>query len=211
MAQALNSVLRGGSSILKGQAVVKPNDDTGAGPLKVGDLKMIETKLRQIAEEQNISAEISSKIDERGLVVHILETAFFDPGKADFKPNAQKILSLFGEEFSHVPNHIRIEGHTDNTPINTEKFPSNWELSTARATEVVRFLVEKRGFPPTRISALGYGEFRPLKPNDTKEHKAQNRRVDIVVLALTDSKFEPKDEIKEKLDGIAKSSIQAKQ
>jgi chemotaxis protein MotB len=210
MAQALNSVLRGGSSVFKGEAVIKPNDDTGAGPLKVGDLKMIETKIKQIAEEQNISAEISSKIDERGLVVHILETAFFDLGKADLKSNAKRILDLFAKEFIHIPNHIRIEGHTDITPIHTERFPSNWELSTARATEVVRYLVEKREFPPTRISALGYGEYRPLVANDTEKHKAQNRRVDVVVLALKDSKFEPKDEIKEKIGTISKNLSQIK-
>ncbi|MDK2959817.1 MAG: chemotaxis protein MotB, partial [Bacillota bacterium] len=84
-----------------------------------------------------------------------------------------------------------VEGHTDNLPINTYRFPSNWELSTARATTVVRYLAEKHGIPPDRLSAAGYGEWRPVAPNDTPEHRAQNRRVDIVVLRTDLAKQEP--------------------
>ncbi len=83
-----------------------------------------------------------------------------------------------------VPNPVRVEGHTDDLPINNERFPSNWELSTARATTVIKQLVEEYGLDPRQFSAAGYGEYRPLAPNDSMENRALNRRVDIVLLRL---------------------------
>ena len=77
------------------------------------------------------------------------------------------------------PYKVRIEGHTDNTPINTEKYPSNWELSTARACQVVRYFIEQ-GIPPERISAEGFAQYRPIATNKTRKGRAQNRRVEIV-------------------------------
>ena len=88
------------------------------------------------------------------------------------------------KEIGDVPNNVRVEGHTDNVPIGVElksKFPTNWELSTARATNVTRYVLEALNFPPKRISSAGYGEYQPVMDNDTEEHKAMNRRVDIVV------------------------------
>src|SRR5262249_10263236 len=79
-------------------------------------------------------------------------------------------------------NQVRVEGHTDNVPIHTAAFASNWELSTARATEVVQFLVERCGIPATRLSAAGFGEYRPRMTNDTEEGRAKNRRVDLIIL-----------------------------
>jgi chemotaxis protein MotB len=92
---------------------------------------------------------------------------------------------------SFSENSIRIEGHTDNDPISTPLFPSNWELSSARATNVLRFLIEKTKLKAENLSAVGYGEFHPLLPNTSKENKAKNRRVDIVILKQDASKSEP--------------------
>ena len=83
-----------------------------------------------------------------------------------------------------ISNHIRVEGHSDNVPINTPQFPSNWELSAIRATNVVRFLVEASGLDPSRVSALGCGEFRPRFPNNSPENRMRNRRTDIVIISL---------------------------
>ena len=80
------------------------------------------------------------------------------------------------------PNEVRVEGNTDNVPIQNAQFPSNWELSAARATGVARYFVEDDGLAARRISALGYGEYRPKFPNDTDAHRAANRRVDVVIL-----------------------------
>jgi chemotaxis protein MotB len=84
-----------------------------------------------------------------------------------------------------TPNLIRVEGNTDNVPIHTAQYPTNWELSAARAIGVARYLVEHDGLDPYRVSAAGYGEFRPRVPNDTDDHRQQNRRVDIVLLNAT--------------------------
>lgn len=88
--------------------------------------------------------------------------------------------------------HIRIEGHTDNLPINTREFPSNWELSTARAVNVVKYFIEKHNFSPYILSAAGYGEYRPIAPNDSDKNRALNRRVDIIILKSTSESTEPR-------------------
>jgi chemotaxis protein MotB len=156
-----------------------------------GDLLNLQKNIDEIARRFKMGLQISTQLQKRGLVIHISESAFFDLGKADLKPQAIEIFDLLAAELLKIPNHVRIEGHTDNLPINTPKFPSNWELSTARATNCLRYLVEKRGFPPERISALGYAEYRPIATNTTAEGRNKNRRVDIIVLAAEDGSVEP--------------------
>ena len=124
-------------------------------------------------------------------MIHIMEQALFKEGSADLESRAQQTLDLVGSQLRNMENHVRVEGHTDNKPISTKRFPSNWELSSARATEVVRYFVNNYEISPTRLSALGYGEFRPMVPNNTAENRAKNRRVDIVVLTMELSSQEP--------------------
>lgn len=93
-----------------------------------------------------------------------------------------------------LPNHIRVEGFTDDLPIHNSKFDSNWELSVIRATNVVKILVNEVGIEPQRISAVGYGEYRPVVPNDSEEHRRLNRRVDIVIMNTEYNKWEPKSQ-----------------
>jgi len=122
--------------------------------------------------------------EERGLVVRLAETGFFDPGKAMFKPRSEALLLKIGESLRNIPNQVRIEGHTDNTPINTPEFPSNWVLSTARATSILNLFINKIGMDQERLAIAGYGEFRPIDSNSTVEGRSRNRRVDIVVLNI---------------------------
>jgi len=112
-------------------------------------------------------------------------------GSADLTEKAIKTLDVVAEHIKSLPNHIRIEGHTDNRPINTLKYPSNWELSSARATEVVRYFIDEHNIRPDKISALGYGEFRPLVPNNTEDNRAKNRRVDILIMTMEITASEP--------------------
>lgn len=123
-------------------------------------------------------------MESDGLVISLREVGFFDSGSPKLK---QRSLGAF-EKVAHVlaerRNLIRIEGHTDNVPIHTQAFASNWELSTARATEVIRLLLVDYRFQPTRLSAAGYGEYHPLASNETEAGRQVNRRVDIVVLYL---------------------------
>jgi len=125
------------------------------------------------------------------LTVNMVEKVLFDSGSAVIKKNGTKVLDRVAEILKALKDRqINIEGHTDNVPISSrlaDKFPSNWELATARATTVVRYLQE-RGVDPRFLSAEGYGEFRPVAPNDTDENKAKNRRIEIVLVPLEGSK-----------------------
>jgi len=147
-------------------------------------LVKLKKKLEAYVTEQQLGNYIGLTINEKGLVVSLREKLMFDSGRAEIYQEAKDILKDITIEIGDVPNNTRIEGHTDNVPIGAElksKFPTNWELSTARATNVTRYLLEALNFPPQRISSAGYGEYQPVVDNDTEEHKAMNRRVDIVV------------------------------
>ena len=120
--------------------------------------------------------------DARGLVISLPERATFAPASTDMTPGALLLVARVAEAVQPFDRQLRIEGHTDNVPIHTREFHSNWELSTARAATVIRFLIERVKFDPRRLSAAGYGEFHPRVDNDTPENRARNRRVDIVIL-----------------------------
>ena len=159
------------------------------------DLKeQLEKELREIGDKGSgdTMQKISLISDERGLVVRAMEKAFFDTGKADLTSRAQSALDSIAPVLTNMPNHVRVEGHTDNVPINTSEFRSNWELSVRRATEVVRYLVEQHGFQPDRISASGYAEYRPIVSNDTAENRAMNRRIEIIIVKTPESQNQPK-------------------
>jgi chemotaxis protein MotB len=106
----------------------------------------------------------------------------FDLGDAQVTADAATLLNKVGAIISQTNYEVRIEGHTDNLPIRTDRFPSNWELSTARAVNVLRFFVEKLNIPARRLFAVGFGEFQPRYPNDTEEKRSLNRRVEIVFM-----------------------------
>lgn len=116
------------------------------------------------------------------LQVRALEGILFDSGSAKIKPQGADVLAKIATQVTQIPRHrIQIEGHTDPVPIATDRFPSNWELSASRAARVVRFLVDQ-GLDPTRLSAVGLGPFQPIADNDTNEGRAQNRRIEIVLV-----------------------------
>lgn len=126
--------------------------------------------------------DITVSQDERGLVITLLDSVLFTPGSAELSPSAKATLTKVAKQLKPMPNDIRVEGHTDNTPINTAIFPNNWYLSTARATQIVEYLINGHQFSPKRLSAAGYGEHHPVAENSSIEGKRQNRRVDIIVL-----------------------------
>lgn len=147
-------------------------------------------ELVELIEQEGLTG-VQLDLQERGLVVRFAEQVFFDLGEATLKPEARETLRKLAGTLRSLPNPLRVEGHTDNLPINTPRFPSNWELSVHRATNVVRFLIEEEGFDPQKLSAAGYSEYRPLKPNDSAENRAMNRRVDIVILNIDLWDYEP--------------------
>jgi chemotaxis protein MotB len=135
--------------------------------------------------------QITFLFEKRGMVIRVSEHLFFKSGDASILPEFSPILDILGRTLEQVPNHIRIEGHTDSIPIHTPKFPSNWELSTARATNVLRYLLTHFHFSPENLSATGYAEFHPIDSNNTSEGRFQNRRVDLVILNSKEMEAEP--------------------
>ena len=129
--------------------------------------------------------------EKRGLIISLTEAGFFDPGEATLKEAGQQVVDMIAETLMQNAYHFRIEGHTDAVPIHTARFPSNWELSTARATFILSYLTTHFSFEPTRLSVAGYGEYRPIAPNNTAEGRAINRRVDIVILSESERQQEP--------------------
>ena len=188
VSDALNTILKGGPSVLR---YAEEPEKNGFGLLKLGNLRMVQQKVEERFKQLGKNDLVQTEITERGLVVHIVESALFDVGSAKLKPKAMEVLDLIASELVGRPNHIRIEGHTDDTPIHTDIYPSNWELSSARATAVVRYYTENHQIERDRISALGYGEFRPVVPNNSIENRATNRRVDVVVLTMELTLTEP--------------------
>src|SRR5262249_24152219 len=119
-----------------------------------------------------------------GLVVSLKEVGFFDSGSADIRPSSLGAVGRLVDVLRQRSENLRIEGHTDNVPIHTVSFASNWELSTSRATGMIDLLITRFGWPPERLSAGGYGQFHPVARNDTAAGRAQNRRLDIVILGV---------------------------
>ena len=151
------------------------------------ELTQVESRLRETTQLPGVEL----RRQEHALVLSLKDNILFQAGQADLSPTACQTLDRLAQQIAKALDNtdtpIRIEGHTDNTPIATAKYPSNWELSTARATNIVRYLIKTRQFSPNALSAIGYGEFRPLENNSSIEGKRKNRRVDIVILKKKDS------------------------
>lgn len=154
-------------------------------------IPVIEKHLQQFVQKNQLQNQVQVRTDHRGLVVTLLsDKSYYNSGSAQLRPATMLILNGIYGFLKNTTNLIRVEGNTDNVPIRTAQYPSNWDLSTARAVNVVRYLVERDGLNPTRVSAAGYGEYRPRTPNATPQERQQNRRVDIVLLNATLSKAE---------------------
>lgn len=155
-------------------------------PTYTDPLTYVEDTVRERAEGSGLLDKIGFRRDPRGLVVTIVtDQVLFAEGQADIQPGGFQILDVVADALAQLSNDVMVEGHTDSRPISTTRFPSNWELSTARATSVLRYLVEARGFPNSRISAAGYADTHPVDAGTTSEALARNRRVEIVVLGTT--------------------------
>ena len=169
---------QGGSSLV-------PMPGAGAGFGSMGNA------LEQAGEE--IAAEVQGLAEtgqirvfenERGIIISLQGTVLFDTGSADIRPESKNVLAAVADTLKGLGNYVQVEGYTDDRPINSLMFPTNWELSTRRASNVVRYFVEDKGLSSERFAAAGYGEFRPLYDNNTEAGRAKNRRVDIVILRV---------------------------
>jgi chemotaxis protein MotB len=136
-------------------------------------------QIQQVLED-DLAIEVSHS--DQGTRLSFEDQVLFSFGKAVINPQGFSFLDKIAKVLKKVPYAVRVEGHTDNIPIHTRRFPSNWELSVARAVNVVKYFAEVSGIDPQRLSAVGYGESRPVVPNDTPLNRAQNRRVEILLI-----------------------------
>lgn len=171
------------------------------------DVQQAKKDVEEKMKEDKVATEV--KVTKDGMQITIEEkgeNVFFDSGSAELSPRMIEILGKLSPILKKLANEdhdVIVEGHTDNVPIRTAQFASNWELSTARATSVVQYMIHELGMPPQHMAASGYGEFRPLVPNDTDEHRATNRRV-VFFVKNRPPKFEPgKDAKPEKPEEVA--------
>lgn len=171
-------ILPGGLKTEESNVIIPPSAD-------IVDIKSDVAKILQnvktYARALQIENEVSFSVTEKGLVMRISDNVLFDVGQAEITSKGALFLEKLASLLRKTNHDITIEGHADNLPIHTAAFPSNWELSTTRAVNVLRYFVDEEKLPGNQISAVGYGEFRPLFPNDTPEHRAKNRRVEIVL------------------------------
>lgn len=191
----------GGAGVLDGGQMLEFEKNIGqlmettAEGLTESEFSALENVLQDIVDNEQITGEISVKRNEKGIVISLMDKILFDPGLAEIKPESYPLIDqvasiLNMEEFKE--RLVAVEGHGDNDPVRyVNLYPTNWELSTARATNVLRYLVEKCDLDPMRISAAGYSYYHPIAPNDTPENKAKNRRADIVILGGSYNNSEP--------------------
>lgn len=163
-------------------------------PSKIEDQQMqaLEEQINGLVDSEGLKGNVSVTMEDRGIVVRINEKILFKSGSAIIEPDDQDALIKIGRDLlSKIPDkHIRVEGHTDNIPIKSMLYASNWELSSARAINVLKLLVDKCGIKPKMITPVPYGEYTPLVPNTSDANRATNRRVDIVILRDSSSKGE---------------------
>jgi len=146
------------------------------------DRNRMENEIREALQHHAQAGGITVSNNARGVTIHIADGLLFESGSADLKPSSAAALDTIAGVLARFPNDVRVEGHTDNVPIATGAFPSNWHLSVARALSTAYYLVQRHGLAQERVGVVGYSEFRPLVPNTTDENRSRNRRVDIVVV-----------------------------
>ena len=166
------------------------NDEDTHNPATAGaatDMLKLKQQLEAAMGKELANHEMDLQVTPEGFVISLRELGFFNSGQAELIPGAGAKIVTIAKILARPGLEIRVNGHSDDQPIHTAQFDSNWELSTARAMSVLRLLVNDGGFDPTRISAAGFGEYRPVGDNSTPEGRRKNRRVDLVVLQTRDS------------------------
>ncbi|MBS3908363.1 MAG: flagellar motor protein MotB [Actinobacteria bacterium] len=171
---------------------LKKQSKIGIPQTEVRAMEQLKHQLTKEFEGTPLSSSIEMEVTERGLVIRLNESILFQKGKAELRPPVYPALKIIGGTLASTNYSIKVEGYTCDLPISTPQFPSNWELSTARAISVLRFFVENQNIESSRLAVSGYGEYKPVAPNSSDVNRAQNRRVEIVVLFPTLNIQEPR-------------------
>jgi len=190
--------------VLQGSNGASPVFTSGGGltpsisEIKSNHLAGLTETLDGFAEANNLEGKIQVRSDADSITISLADNLLFDSGSADLKPGSQDVLLVVASALSGLPNDMRIEGHTDDVPVNSPDFATNWELSAARASRVLRFLSEQGQLDAGRLFLAGYADTRPIGDNTTPEGRALNRRADIVILYPT------LEELQQSLAGIGR-------
>ncbi|MDY3740253.1 MAG: flagellar motor protein MotB [Selenomonadaceae bacterium] len=193
MAQAFSAAFNlGGPSFFNQAGPVANNsrdlmndEDAGAEAYMQENQQLtnIKKQMDEFIDQNNLESELSTELSEDGLMIRIKENALFPSGSADLLPESQKIAPVIGALLAPLSQRVQVSGHTDNVPISTPQFPSNWELSTMRALNFMKLIMAQDArLAPARFSALGSSEYRPVAPNDTDAGRAANRRVEVMII-----------------------------
>ena len=203
-----NPVFQGGAGPLDGSLNIAPKSQLGIQ--EVAAIKKEQQREAAVARQDQNFAKVEKQIqaqldstglgnavrfhkEQRGLIVTVVsDRVLFDVGSADLRPEGTQVLDGMTPALVKLPNAVSIEGHTDDRPIRSALYPTNWELATSRATSVLRYLTTK-GMPGNRLSAAGYADQKPIASNDTEAHRSQNRRVEVVILSTLDDTSTPKE------------------
>jgi chemotaxis protein MotB len=176
------------TSLVQTQREVQENPPSETGEPETAATKVVTSttdlealaSIEQMLREQELIGMAEAEATARGVIIRVKGQLFFEAGSAELLERSYPMLNEIGAILLAFPYNITVEGHTDDQPIHTERFPSNWELSTARAISVMRYLSERRGVPAARMGVAGYADIHPVVPNDSPEHRAANRRVEFV-------------------------------
>ncbi|MCY7748681.1 flagellar motor protein MotB [Bacillus inaquosorum] len=177
---AVDSIQKEGGGLQPDQTSIEKKDTSPAYAEKQEDQQdQLLKKVNTYIKDNHLKA--TAKRDERGVVLVLQEAVLFDTGEAKVLKNAETLLHQIAVLLQTIPNDIQVEGHTDSRNISTYRYPSNWELSAARASGVIQYFTSKENLPSKRFIAVGYADTKPVKDNKTNEHMKENRRVEIVI------------------------------
>ncbi len=192
--RALESAFSGGVGIINSDSDMPEEDEDSPNPLNpdpYSEFLLEDEKLQQYKQmldeyfkQQGLENSVTNIVTEKGLQVTIQEMALFDSGEALLHPEALEVISTLSVILAEMDNYVEISGHTDNLPIATPEFPSNWELSVGRSLNVMKYMLRNQNLNPERFSVVGYGEYRPIRSNETEEGRAANRRVELLILRM---------------------------
>lgn len=195
MAQSLSAAFSGSPSVFDNNRAISPELDASkpdqakdenskqqAQLRETVELLKVKQELDQYIQNNKLVGELNAVLTEDGLMIRIKDSALFPSGSADLREESQRLGVEIAKMLKPLNQKVVISGHTDNVPINTREFPSNWELSSRRAVNFMRYLLTLENLKPERFSAVGYGEYRPIESNNADEGKSKNRRVEVLIM-----------------------------
>ncbi len=195
IAQSLSAAFSGSPSVFDNNVAIAPELDASkpdksqeenmkeqAHLKETVELLQVKKTLDKYIENNKMVGDLTTVLTEDGLMIRIKDTALFPSGSAALRPESQRFATEIAKMLAPLSQKIVISGHTDNVPINTYEFPSNWELSSKRAINFMKFLLSQEKLSPERFSAIGYGEYRPLDPSNAADAQSKNRRVEVLIM-----------------------------